>query len=162
MRNYFSTRGMQWRCFLFDDTHNPQGDFPVCGIGRDDVDLQSEIQIANAAIVSGLPPLWTAEFTYDREPMTMFFLLDKDSFMVTAKGFASTFVSDAVANSPPAFPILVNPKTSPRYTGWKDPAGVARRGAPSDKRRPTSDTKGAQGILHAAKEHLAYYQPLQS
>lgn len=133
MRNTFRTKAMQYRAFIFDDTHSPQGDFPVYVLGRDDVDLASQIQIANDGIINGLPPDWTAEFTYT-DAMTIYFLLDQDSFMVIAQAFAGSFVADAVANTPTFFPMLVNPERSPRKTGWTDPEGVKRGPYPTDKK----------------------------
>src|SRR5258707_11038270 len=120
MRNYFSTKGLAWRAFLFDDTHSPQGDFPLFAIGRNSPDLKTQVDIQNSSVTSGLPPLWTVEFTYDVSELTIFFTLDKENFMVIAQAFAGSFVLDAISNQPPFYPLLVNPKTSPRYTGWRD------------------------------------------
>ncbi len=156
MRNYFKTRAMQWRAFIFDDLHNPAGDFPVYGIGQNDVELKQQVDIKNNAIATSLPANWTAEFTYDRSAFDLFFLLDKDAFMVIAHAFDENFVSDAVANQPPFYPVLVNPKTSPRYTGWKDPDGVTRKAAPSDKKGARGDFSGAQGLIDFVNNLPAY------
>jgi len=153
---------MFWQIPYFDDTHAPQGQVPAYAIGRNDVDLKSEIDIQNNLFLSSLPANWTIEPFYPNEAMTMYFVLDKDSLMVTIKAFASVFVSDVVANQPPAFPILVNPKTSPRYTGWKDPAGVTRKPPPSDKKGDEGDFSGASGLFAAAQALLAYSVALRS
>lgn len=157
---------MQYRAFIFDDTHTPQGDFPVYVLGRNDVDLGSQIQTQNSAIINGLPPLWTAEFQYT-DAITIYFLLDQASFMVIAQAFVSSFVADAVANQPPFFPMLVNPKKSPRYTGFTDAAGVKVEPPPSDKSSKGGaggdklDFTGAPGLVEAFLGLAAYESVLR-
>jgi len=148
LRNYIFTRGIQWFDEYFDDTHVSQGSVPLYAIGRNDVDLKTQIDAQNNLFLNSLPPNWSIEPSYPNDPMTMYFILDKDSFMVTLQAFAPQFVSDAVANQPPAYPMLVNPKQTPRKTGWVDPAGVKRVPPPSEARKK-SDFKGAAGLLEA-------------
>ena len=151
LRNYIFTRAMQYRAFLFDNVHAPQGDFPVYAIGRDDTDLQSQIEAINEQLISTLPAGWTYEFTYPGA-MTIYFLLDKDSLMTTFQAFAAQYVSDAVANQPPAFPILVNPPETPRNTGWTDPGGVKRKPTPSDKGSKAGSFSGAATLLSIVQQ----------
>jgi hypothetical protein len=162
LRNYFFTRQLLWHVFVFDEFHNPQGDFPVYQIGRNDVDLQSQVQIQNAAIAASQPPNWTVEFTYDFEPRTVYILLDKESLFKFFIAFQPTLVADAFLNSPPFFPMLVNPETSPRYTGWKDPAGVERKPAPSDQKLKKGDFSGAAGLVQALEGLVLYADMLRS
>ncbi len=153
---------MQWTTNVFDDTHTPAGSFPTYAIGRNDVDLKSQIDLINAANLANLPLNWTQEYTYDRDAMTMYFLLDKDSLMVIYQTFAANFVSDAVANQPPFYPVLVNPQTSPKYTGWKDPLGIRRKPPPSDKKGPRGDFSGAPGLVSALQGLLLYSETLRA
>lgn len=139
MRNYLWTRAMQWPVDYFDDTHTYQGTAQMSAIGRDDVDLQSEIQTTNDAFLATLPAGWTIEPSYPMDAMTICFTLDKENFMRIAQSFVQSFVQDAVANNPPYFPMVVNPEKSLRYTGWTDDKGVDRAPAPSDQ---PSDQRG--------------------
>jgi len=148
LRNYILVRGIQWEINYFDDTHVLQGTVPDYAIGRNDVDLKTQIDIQNNLFLSSLPANWTIEPFYPLDPMSMYFLLDKDSFLVTLQAFAPQFVSDAVANQPPAYPMLVNPKVTPRKTGWTDPAGVRRAPPPSEARKK-GDFSGAAGLIEA-------------
>jgi hypothetical protein len=148
LRNYIFTRGIQWFDEYFDDTHVSQGTVPLYAIGRNNVDLKIQVDLQNNLFLSSLPANWTIAPSYPFDPMSMYFLLDKDSFMVTLQAFAPQFVSDAVANQPPAYPMLVNPKTTPRKTGWTDPAGVKRSPPPSEARKKL-DFAGAKTLIEA-------------
>jgi hypothetical protein len=148
MRNYIFTKGITWQIEYFDDTHTSQGTVPGFAIGRNNVDLKTQIDEYNASFLSSLPPNWSIEPTYPTDSMTMYFLLDKESFMVILKQFAQSFILDAVANQPTFFPMEVNPKETPRKTGWKDPAGVKRDPPPSESRK-RGDFRGAAGLLEA-------------
>jgi len=88
-----------------------------------------------AAISGSLPPGWTAEYSLTTDPMTIYFLLDKESLMFTIRNFKSTFVEDAWLNQPTLFPLLVNPDESPRSTGWFDASGIFRAPPPSERKR---------------------------
>lgn len=120
------------------------------------------MQAQNELIAAGLPANWTAEFTYDFEARTVYILLDKESLWVILVAFQGSIVADAFTNTPTFFPMLVNPKQSPRYTGWKDPAGVKRAAAPSDKKGASADFSGASGLFAAAQGLLAYSDALSS
>ena len=133
MRNYIWTRAQYWPVDYFDDTHTPQGTAQLAAIGRDDTDLQSQIENANNVFLASLPANWTIEPSYPRDPMTINFTLDKDNFMRIAQAFVYSFVQDAVTNNPTYFPMVVNPEESLRYTGWTDDAGVTRDPTPSDR-----------------------------
>ncbi|MDP9203758.1 MAG: hypothetical protein M3P26_17780 [Gemmatimonadota bacterium] len=138
LRNYIFTRALRWHAYIFDDTHTPQGDFPVYALGKDDDDLVAEKDVQNKLITDSLPALWTAEFTYAEAPRTVYMLMDKDSLFVFWRAIQETLVSDAFTNTPPAFPMLVNPDDSPRETGWTDPEGVKRKPPPSESTGKTS------------------------
>jgi hypothetical protein len=142
MRNYFFTRGLWWTVEYFDDMHVSQGTVQLQAIGEDDDDLVSEKDTANENFKNSLPPTWTTEPTYPADPITIYFTLDKSSFMVIAKQFAGQFVLDAYFNHPPLFSVLANPEKSPRYTGWTDSDGVKRQPAPTDK-----TSKGSGGDI---------------
>jgi hypothetical protein len=152
MRNYIFARGIQYRAFIFDDMHVQQGDFPVYAIGQNNVDLLSQQDVQNKLVTDSLPLNWTAEFVNDHDPITIYFLLDKDSLFVTFQSFAAQYVGDAMVNQPTFYPMLVNPEKTPRNTGWKDPAGIIRNPPPSETKGLTleeADFSGAQGLLDA-------------
>jgi hypothetical protein len=150
MRNYIFTRAIWYQMEYFDEFHVSQGTFPVGLIGRNDVDLRSRIDRYNANFLSTLPPNWTIEPTYPNEAFTIYFLLDKESVLNDPFGFITVlsqyYVQDAIINQPPVSPILVNPPTTPRKTGWTDPAGVKRKPPPSET-PDKADYSGAAALV---------------
>jgi hypothetical protein len=142
---------MQWQDDYFDEFNVLQGQVPLYAIGRNDVDLKGQIDYQNNLFLSGLPAGWTITPIYQNAAMTVYILMDKDALMVILQAFAPSFVSDAVANQPPFFPMLVNPKETPRKTGWTDPAGVKRSPPPSEKKLTLeeADFSGVPGLLEA-------------
>jgi hypothetical protein len=151
VRNYISTRGMVWEIPYFDDTHVQMGQVQGFGLGENDVGLKTDIETNNAAFLSSLPANWTIEPYYPNPAITLYFLLDKAALFFSFYNFRATYLLDAITNTPPLFPILANPKKSPRSTGWTDPNGVKRTPPPSEKKEPPSDGdfSGAQGLLDA-------------
>jgi hypothetical protein len=153
LRNYIFSRAVQYEVHYFDEFHVEQGSGPMYALGRNDVDLGSEISIQNNLFTSSLPSNWTAEFSFPRQTMTIYFTLDKTSMMVILKAFAPQFISDAIANQPPFYPMLINPKETPRKTGWVDPEGVKRKPPPSEDGKEV-DFSGAAGLIEALQGFL--------
>lgn len=150
----------QCQVSLFDDTHAPQGSFQIYALGGDDNDLLAEVKKAEDSVISGLPALWTAEFLWT-DASTVYWLLDKDNFIFIWKTLVSFFGPHIFLDNPQIFSVLINPKQSPRYTGWKDLDGVARMAPPSDKHGAKGNFSGAGTLVQAFLLLPAYADQLR-
>jgi hypothetical protein len=139
LRNYFFTKEI-----VYHATYSG-GDFQVFALGGDDEDLAEQIAITNANLVNSIPDV---VFDYPGPAHTVYWLLDKKNFLRIWKDLQDFFVTQTLLASPPLYDVLINPKQSPRYTGWKDVDNVRRDPAPSDKRK-RPDFRGAAGLVEA-------------
>ena len=126
MRNYFSTRGIQYN-------YVANGNSGVLyAMGANDVDLLAEINLTNAAVIANFDPL-PVTFTYPNGAVTVYWLLDKVNFMslVNFTTGIDALRVDAILRDQfhpkPIWPSLLAPAETPRKTGWKDEAGVSRK-----------------------------------
>jgi hypothetical protein len=136
MRNYFR--------YFFRDVHGTINDggglFPWDSFGygasQEAVDASVQFQIDDT--IKNLPPGWTLEDVKIDDTKTVFFLLDAANFNLLVTGIPNYFYDIGTKNLP-YYKGLSQITDTPRYTGWKDEAGVKRE-------PPPTDFKGAKQI----------------
>jgi len=160
-RNYVRVKGI---LFHFQSPTLPGVSGDLAAWGKDDDDLVNQkdnvINLFNIA-----NPGNDVEWTYPTDPVTAFILYDKPSVLQTLNWQGNGLYYYALSVGVPLelqnMPMIVNPKQSPRYTGWKDAAGEVHKPPPSDKKGPSGDFSGASGLFAAAQGLLAYSEALR-
>jgi hypothetical protein len=148
-RNYVKVKGLK---FHFHSPTLPGIDGDLACWGANLVDLAAQrdnvINLFNIA-----NPGNDVEWTYPTDPIDAYILFDKPSVlqMLNWQGNGLYFYALSVGIDLPLqnLPMLVNPKQSPRYTGWKDSSGEVHKPTPSDKKTTEADFSGAQTLLDA-------------
>lgn len=161
-RNYIKVNGIMFH-FQSPTLPGVSGDLAAWGADLNDLLAQRDrvIQLFNAA-----NPGNDVEFTYPTDPITAYVLYDKPSVLQTLNWQGNGLYFYALSVNVPLadqnMPMLVNPKTSPRYTGWKDSAGEVHNAPPSDKKGARSDFSGAGGLITFLHNLPAYALLLKS
>jgi hypothetical protein len=160
MRNYINAFGLNWNVVIYDDTHTEAGNFFTSMFGESLEDLMNRVKADNDLIQAGLPANWTAEFNYPTDPKKAYFLLDKNTIMRLLVTFPDQWYGDLSAV--PDVQVFRNQvQDTPRYSGWKDDAGVFRKPPPSDKKGAKIDVSGAQKLVDAFLALEAYEKILR-
>ena len=157
-RNYVKVRGLKWQ---FNNVPLPAITGDLAAWGANDADLIAQRDRVNLLFLTANPPDTDWFFTYPNDPITAFILYDKPSVLsaLNWQGNGLYFYANSVGlpvDGNQTWPMLVNPDKSPRYTGWKDPAGEVHKPPPTDKKGSKSDFSGAAGLVQAFLALEAY------
>jgi hypothetical protein len=160
-RNYIAVKGLK---FHYHDPDLPGIDGDLACWGANLVDLAAQRDYVINLFNEANPGL-NIEWTYPTDPITAYVLYDKPSVlqMLNWQGNGLYFYANSVGVelADQTLPMLVNPKTSPRYTGWKDAAGEVHKPTPSEKKGFKADFRGAQTLFEAFIALEAYARSLR-
>ena len=181
MRNFILAYGMTWY-YSIDQAPNPifYGSSTVLGGSKNEV--SSSVAAVNATVAAG-NPLATVTPSYPFKIQKLYVMLDRANVLslLRTAAFGGGLYDAALGYwqnndpNPPTFiptgkennifggylEMIPDPKVSPRYSGWKDSAGVTRKPPPSDAKGAAGDFSGASGLVEAFLALEAYALVLQ-
>src|SRR5262249_23816322 len=132
---------MNWILFLSDGFNNV--DIAAATVASSTLELQSRITQQNNVILGGWPGFSiVADSSQGRTPDTIYVCLDRFNVVSFLQTLDLINYQTSVNNR---F-FLVNPDTSPRYTGWKDEKEEFRKVAASDRKGARPSFSGAPGL----------------
>jgi len=159
-RNYFLLYGIAFRITIYNNG-NFSGYFVHAAFGDTEDNLKEEISRVYADATSGYP----ANFTFalsDYGPLSkVYWLYDKPTIGRYIKIYADTFYGINVADFQSFWPpdpsqipaieyrwkVLVDPKETPRKTGWTGTSGEVHNPPPSEGGKPTKGRFGLVNLL---------------
>jgi hypothetical protein len=149
LRNYIKVLAMDWFLDLSDGVDNVS--LQAAEVASTPEELLSRIEIRNEINLAAWPGFGIVNDTSKTQtPDNVYVCLDRFNVVSFLQTLDLINYRTSVNNR---F-FLINPSTSPRYSGWKDENNVQRPVAPTDSKRKRLDFRGAPGLIEALQGFL--------
>ncbi len=140
-RNFVKVLALKFQAAEGPTDPNPGQTIDLAAFAGDDEDLLSRMYEVFDAFVNANPGFdWQGPIV-PGDPITCYVLIDKNTIITALQGgdifndlYFYVYAVEAITGTQ-AWPMLINPKRSPRYTGWTDPDGYRHLAPPSDRKK---------------------------